>query len=61
MSMKKVAVIMGSNSDLPVLKGAFDTRGSWRFPLRRMYIPHIALLRRRRPLPRRRRRTASAC
>ena len=25
MSMKKVAVIMGSDSDLPVLKGAFDT------------------------------------
>ena len=30
--MKKVAVIMGSDSDLPVLKGAFDT-------LRQLEIP----------------------
>ena len=35
MSMKKVAVIMGSDSDLPVLKGAFDT-------LRQLEIPFEA-------------------
>ena len=33
--MKKVAVIMGSDSDLPVLKGAFDT-------LRQLDIPFEA-------------------
>lgn len=35
MSMKKVAVIMGSDSDLPVLKGAFDI-------LRQLEIPFEA-------------------
>lgn len=33
--MKKVAVIMGSDSDLPVLKGAFET-------LRQLNIPFEA-------------------
>ena len=56
--MKKVAVIMGSDSDLPVLKGAFET-------LRQLNIPFEAHVysahRRQLPLRPLRRRTALAC
>ena len=57
--MKKVAVIMGSDSDLPVLKGAFEQ-------LKKLGIPfeaHVysAHLRRRRRLPHPRGKMVSAC
>lgn len=60
--MKKVAVIMGSDSDLPVLKGAFEQLKKLGFPLRRMFIRRIGHLLRRRAFGRvRSGKAVSAC
>ena len=58
--MKKVAVIMGSDSDLPVLKGAFEQLKKLGIPFE-AHIRRIGHLRRRRRLPHPRGKMVSVC
>ena len=45
--MKKVGIVMGSDSDLPVIRKATDQLKPWKYPLRYTSIPRTARRRKR--------------